>query len=91
LTIAVDGEFDHQAATTLVRTLDVMGANGVPLFLDLGWVSHIDVEAFCTILSVRAHNGAPVRVIAASAAVARMSDLYQAARATMRPRPRGAA
>ena len=48
LTIAVDGEFDQRAATTLVRTLDVMGAKGVPLFLDLGWVSVIDVEAFCT-------------------------------------------
>jgi ABC-type transporter Mla MlaB component len=82
LTVAVDGEFDQQAATALMRTLDVMDARGAPLFLDLGWVSRIDVAAFCSLVSLRASHGAPVLVIAASAAVERMADLFQAARST---------
>jgi ABC-type transporter Mla MlaB component len=82
LTVAVDGEFDRQAATALMRTLDVMDANAARLFLDLGWVARIDVEAFCSIVSLRARHGAPVSVIAASAAVERMAELFQAARNT---------
>ena len=90
LTAAVDGEFDQRAAITLVRTLELMAADGVPLFLDLGWVTRIDVDAFCTIVSVRASHGAPVSVIAASSAVERMADLFHAARrASNRRRSQG--
>jgi hypothetical protein len=92
LTAAVDGEFDQPAAITLVRTLELMAADGVPLFLDLGWVSRIDVEAFCTIVAVRARHGAPVSVIAVSPAVERMADLFHAARrASSRLRSQGSA
>src|SRR4051794_26362339 len=50
LTAAVDGEIDQRAATALVRTLELMDARRARVFLDLGWVSRIDMEAFCTIV-----------------------------------------